>query len=507
MAKTEAEAKPPLLSLQNAAVRIGDRILLEGTDWDIFPRQHWAVVGPNGAGKSSLVRALSGDLPIVRGRLIRGNGFKPGESVGYVSFELHRHLIEQEENRDHARFFSGRLDDLPKVRKLIGLDGADPELGAEMVRLLEIDTLLDRPYRVISTGEMRKALIARAVLKFPRLLILDEPFDGLDVPSRNRLSGAVHRLMRELQVILVAHRPEEILPSISHVIQLEEGRVVRQGRRDAVLKAMTADLPDDRPSPRPTMPMPPIAEEPRKSDSEEALIEMRNTSVRYGETRVISRLDWTVKRGENWVVLGPNGAGKTTLLSLITGENVQAYANDIRLFGRPRGSGESIWDIRGHIGLVSSELQIHYRKRLTALETVLSGFFDSVGLYRHATPDQHRTAFEQLERLGFSGMADRRFDRLSCGEQRMILLARAMVKSPELLILDEPCQGLDRRNRETVLEMIDAVGRSPATQLLYVTHHPGEIPPCMTHQLRFRKKADGNYITENRRINASGANS
>ncbi len=501
MAKTEAAAKP-LLSLQNAAVRIGDRILLEGIDWNIHPRQHWAVVGPNGAGKSTLVRALAGDLPIVRGRMIRGNGFTPGESVGYVSFELHRHLIEREENRDHARFFSGRIDDLPKVRELIGLENADPELGAEMVRLLEIDTLLDRPYRVISTGEMRKALIARAVLKSPRLLILDEPFDGLDVPSRNRLSGAVHRLMRELQVILVAHRPEEILPSISHVIQLEEGRVVRQGRRDAVLNAMTADLSGDGPPSGP--PMPPMAEGPRKPDSEEALIEMRNTSVRYGETRVINRLDWTVKRGENWVILGPNGAGKTTLLSLVTGDNVQAYANDIRLFGRPRGSGESIWDIRGHIGLVSSELQIHYRKRLTALETVLSGFFDSVGLYRHAAENQRRTASDQLERLGLEDMADRRFDRLSYGEQRMILLARAMVKSPELLILDEPCQGLDRRNRATVLEMIDAIGRSPATQLIYVTHHPGEIPGCITHQLRFRKHPDGAYAAETRALHASG---
>ncbi|MFW6333175.1 MAG: ATP-binding cassette domain-containing protein [Thermodesulfobacteriota bacterium] len=501
MAKTEAAAKP-LLSLQNAAVRIGDRILLEGTDWNIYPRQHWAVVGPNGAGKSTLVRALAGDLPIVRGRMIRGNGFKPGESVGYVSFELHRHLIEREENRDHARVFSGRIDDLPKVRELIGLADADPGLGAEMVRLLEIDTLLDRPYRVISTGEMRKALIARAVLKSPRLLILDEPFDGLDVPSRNRLSGAVHRLMRELQVILVAHRPEEILPSISHVIQLEEGRVVRQGRRDAVLKAITADLPEDEPSSGP--PMPPIAEKPEKPDSDEALIEMRNTSVRYGETRVINRLDWTVKRGENWVVLGPNGAGKTTLLSLITGDNVQAYANDIRLFGRPRGSGESIWDIRGHIGLVSSELQIHYRKRLTVLETVLSGFFDSVGLYRHATENQRRTASEQLARLGLEDMADRRFDRLSYGEQRMILLARAVVKSPELLVLDEPCQGLDRRNRETVLEMIDAIGRSPNTQLIYVTHHPGEIPGCITHQLRFRKHPDGSYAAESRALHATG---
>jgi molybdate transport system ATP-binding protein len=501
MAKTEAEAKT-LFSLQNAAIRIGDRILLEGADWDIHPRQHWAVVGPNGAGKSSLVRALAGDLPIVRGRMVRGNGFTPGESVGYVSFELHRHLIEREESRDHARFFSGRLDDLPKVRELIGLDDADPELGSEMVRLLEIDTLLDRPYRVLSTGEMRKALIARAVLKTPRLLILDEPFDGLDVPSRNRLSGAVHRLMRELQVILVAHRPEEILPSISHVIQLEEGRVVRQGRRDTVLKAMAADSPDEGPSSRP--PMTPISEGPEKSDSDEALIEMRNISVRYGQTRVINRLDWTVKRGENWVVVGPNGAGKTTLLNLITGDNVQAYANDIRLFGRLRGSGESIWDIRSHIGVVSSELQIHYRKRLTALETVLSGFFDSVGLYRHASENQRRTAFEQLERLGLSGMADRRFDRLSCGEQRMILLARAMVKSPELLILDEPCQGLDRRNRETVLEMIDAIGRSPNTQLLYVTHHPGEIPGCITHQLRFRKHPDGSYAAESRGLRPSG---
>jgi molybdate transport system ATP-binding protein len=170
---------------------------------------------------------------------------------------------------------------------------------------------------------------------------------------------------------------------------------------------------------------------------------------------------------------------------MISGDHPQAYANEITLFGRRRGRGESIWEIKAPIGMISSELQIGYRKRITALEVVLSGFHDSVGLYRRSTPLQKETAWDWLRCLGIPDQADRPFPQLSQGEQRMILLARALVKSPALLILDEPCQGLDRENRRRFLSLIDAVGRHTPTHILYVTHHPEEIPACTTHILRF----------------------
>ena len=159
------------------------------------------------------------------------------------------------------------------------------------------------------------------------------------------------------------------------------------------------------------------------------------------------------------LILGPNGSGKTTLLNLITADNPQAYANRIYLFGRRRGSGESIWDIKQRIGIVSSEFQIRYRKPITAFEVVLSGFFDSVGLYRHASAGQKQMAEQWMAVLGIAHKSDKIFNQLSYGEQRMVLLARAMVKMPLMLILDEPCQGLDRTNRHRILEAIDIIGR------------------------------------------------
>lgn len=210
---------------------------------------------------------------------------------------------------------------------------------------------------------------------------------------------------------------------------------------------------------------------------------MKNTTVQYGKTVVLKNLNWTVRRGENWAITGPNGAGKTTLLSLITGDNLQAYANEIYLFGRRRGTGESIWEIRQQIGIISPELQIAYRKQINAAQVVVSGFFDSVGLYRRSTPEQWETAREWMEILSISHKAESPFDQLSCGEQRMVLLARAAVKLPLLLILDEPCQGLDPSNRQKILELTEFIGRHTRAHLLYVSHHPEEIPACVSKTL------------------------
>jgi molybdate transport system ATP-binding protein len=214
---------------------------------------------------------------------------------------------------------------------------------------------------------------------------------------------------------------------------------------------------------------------------------MRNVTVQYGSQTVFKGLNWMVAKDENWAVTGPNGSGKTTLLQLITGDQPQAYANEIYLFGRRRGSGESIWEIKQRLGLVSSEFQIGYRKPLRAFDVVLSGFFDSVGLYRHASTLQRHVTRQWITYLGLRHLQDLRFDLLSYGERRMLLLARAMVKAPELLVLDEPCQGLDPANRRIILACIDTIAAQATTQILYVTHFSEELPTCITHHLDLTK--------------------
>jgi molybdate transport system ATP-binding protein len=228
------------------------------------------------------------------------------------------------------------------------------------------------------------------------------------------------------------------------------------------------------------LPLPAAAASARPSD--EPLIELKDVTVRHRGVALIEHLSWTVRPLEHWALCGPNGSGKTTLLRLITGEHPQAYANRVRVFGRARGES-ALRELLAGIGAVSPELQVRYRKHLPVLDVLLSGYYDSIGLYRRATPAQTRHARRWLEALGINALAGKPFPHLSQGEQRMVLLARAMIKPPQLLILDEPCQGLDRSNRRRILEAVDRIAASGATTILFVTHHADELPACIQQRL------------------------
>jgi len=218
----------------------------------------------------------------------------------------------------------------------------------------------------------------------------------------------------------------------------------------------------------------------------EILIEMRDTTVRYHGHVVIDHLTWVMKRGENWAILGPNGSGKSTILKLILGDNLQGYANQVILFGRQKGTGETVWEIKKRIGAVSSEFQIQYRKRMSAYDVIASGFYDSIGLYQYPTPEQMKIVGQWIQLLSIEDIARQLFHQLSYGQKRMILLARAMVKSPVLLIVDEPCHGLDIPNRKRVLDILERIGHTK-THLLYVTNHKEEVLNCVTHVMRLQK--------------------
>jgi molybdate transport system ATP-binding protein len=302
-------------------------------------------------------------------------------------------------------------------------------------------------------------------------------------------------------VILVTHRQREILSNISHVLAIREGRVIFQGRRTEVLTPSQLEkLYQHKFAASLAVPAADDSPKPVGAAASETLIAMKDVTVKYGPTTALDHLNWTMRAGQNWVVLGPNGCGKTTLLNLITADNLQAYANEIYLFGKRRGSGESIWDIKTRIGMMSPEFQIRYRKPIAAFDVVLSGFFDSVGLFRNASAAQRQTAEQWMTVLGVADKSEKIFSRLSYGEQRMVLLARAMVKVPQILILDEPYQGLDRTNRQRILDAIDVIGRHSGTQIIYVTHYLDEIPACMSHILQFEKTAGGKYLASQRPI-------
>ncbi|MDD2388629.1 MAG: ATP-binding cassette domain-containing protein [Desulfobacterales bacterium] len=496
-----------LITLEQVTVRVRNRMILSGTNWDIKTGQNWAVTGPNGSGKSSLVKAVAGRMPVVQGRILRHNGPSSIQSIGYVSFDLHRQLISSEDSMDHSRCFSGDLYSETTVKQLllpttshIHIRQADVDNAVET---MQIFPLLNRTIRALSTGEMRKVLIARELIKKPELLILDEPLDGLDVDSRKQLAVIIGELTANgMQLILVTHRPEEIIPAVTHMICVENCRVIAQGKKEHILKRHPVDSRSDCFNPI-FLPYPASPSIPKPAGDDRRpplLIRMIDVNVDYGDVRVLHAINWTVRSGENWTILGPNGAGKSTLLSLISGDHPQAYTNDIYLFGRKRGSGESIWDIKKHIGMISTEFQIRYRKRLRGIDVVMSGFFDSVGLYHKFSTEQEHTGRYWISLLEIEYLATRWFDQLSFGEQRMVLLARAMVKSPLLLILDEPCQGLDTIHRHHMSELINVIGQQSPTHILYVTHHPEEIPACTHCVLELKKTPQGSYTSEIRRL-------
>ena len=281
----------PLITLERVTLRMGDRMLLPGTSWEIKSGENWAILGPNGSGKSALAGAVRGDVPHVRGKLTRHDPEAEGSRIGYVSFELQEELLAREERREEARSFSGRGHDLTAGELLRENDG-DPAALNRIADALDLHPLLGHGFRTLSNGEIRKLLIARALLPSPKLLILDDPFAGLDAGSRRSLAAAVTKLMEEgTQILLVAQRPEEVIPGISHVLLIRNGRVARIGKREEVLTPARMRLFQGKGESLPALRPPPgdAGKAPRPFG--DPLVEMRNVRVAYGRGRRAGRLE------------------------------------------------------------------------------------------------------------------------------------------------------------------------------------------------------------------------
>jgi molybdate transport system ATP-binding protein len=353
------------------------------------------------------------------------------------------------------------------------------------VALFGLGPLLGRRVLQLSNGETQKLLLARAVLRAPRLLVLDDPFAGLDVRSRAALRDALDHLAGTGMHLVVATPRSEDLPScVDRVLLVRDHRVAAElGRREL------AGLPPEEGGDRAAAPPAPRAAAARtlRGKPGEPLVELTDVTVRYGTATILDRVTFQVRRGEHWAISGPNGAGKSTLLSLVLADNPQAYANRVRLFGRRRGTGESIWEVKARIGEVSPELHAHYPVATRVLDVVCSGLAGTLGLYRPCTEEELARARAWLARFGLAAEEGRRLGELSFGLQRLALVARALVADPELLVLDEPCQGLDGRGRRRVIEAVDAAAASARAAILFVTHRADELPHCITHALRLEQ--------------------
>ncbi len=476
------------ITLEDVTVRVGGVWVIKGLNWEIRRGENWVLWGANGAGKTSLARALLGEAAIVGGKLRRHysgrgkTGDDPGrrEPVALVSPDQQFDLFRSEQLLHQMRHFSGRIHERTPAKDVLAAEIPDDDRA---LSLLNVAPLLARPLEGLSAGEMRRLLIARALMRNPQLLVLDEPFNGLDAATRDQLAQILDRLgAAGTQMVLITHRPADISSVFKYLLHIDAGRAVWQGRVREFLhgRFRQSDDPSRRADGNIHWTDPPAS---NGIPAAATMIEMRGVNVAYGGSAVLTDVHWTVRNGENWALIGPNGAGKSTLLKLITGDNLQGYANELILFGRPKGSGESVWDVKRQIGYVADDLQLRYQKKMTGFDVVCSGFFDSVGLFRHCSQVQKRTARQWLARTDTEDLASRLFSRLSYGQQRMLLIVRAMVKSPRLLILDEPCNGLDAANRRRLLAMLDLIANGHAANLLYVSHRPDELPHCITHRL------------------------
>ena len=483
----------PLITVDRITVRLRDRWLFGDASWRIDAGQQWAVVGPNGAGKTTLVKAIAGLLPVVKGRIDYPflDGGSPAAHIAYVAGDARRDLWRRESDLNYGRAFAGRFDEATTVRSLIERPSDHLPSACQQRRLarvvddLALEALLETPATTISFGEMSRVLIARALIRGPKMLILDEPFEGLDASGRREMVGIVNRLaVAGLPIILVTHRAEELLPATTHLLTVDRERIAAVQRIEATAGTRQDVIASDPPAAirQPAANLPAIDRAGRNAASE-PLIDMQAVTVTYADRVVLNALDWVVRPGEHWAVTGPNGAGKSTLLKLISGDCLQVYANRVRLFGRRRGTDQSLWEVRQKLGVVSPDTATTYQKQLSALDVVCSGFFDSVGLYRHCHAGQVRSARSWMAALGIEALAPALFDQLSQGQRQMILIARAMVKAPTLLILDEPCAGLDPHNRRRVLDLVGRIARRHDTGLIFVSHHEHEIPDGMTHRL------------------------
>ena len=427
-----------------------------------------AIAGRNGSGKTLYIDQLRKQLASDKVRYI---AFTDSYGVN-VDGQYYLQLRWNQHDIDHETPTVGEL--LQRAYLLAGEDTAERrQMQQQLYTLFHMDEFMDKYIITLSSGELRKFQLTKTLFSNPQLLIMDNPFIGLDAETRDQLRDLLKLLAeeRDMDIMLVMSKTDDI-PSFVNEVKWIGTRetvpphVLSDKRREAILSLPYTDNDYDC----------------------QHVIDMKNVSIRYGERTILKDLNWTVRNGERWALSGQNGSGKSTLLSLVCADNPQSYACDITLFDRPRGSGESIWDIKKHIGYVSPEMHRSYKRNLPAIRIVASGLMDSIGLYAVPNPQDYDKCRWWLDMFGIGHLADKPFLQLSSGEQRLVLLARAFVKDPQLLILDEPLHGLDLWNRRLTKDIIETFCQRRGKTLIMVTHYQEELPNVITNNLFLKKQ-------------------
>lgn len=471
----------PFVHITHLNLQYAQDVILNQLNWQILPGEHWLIGGKSGTGKSSLGKALAG-LETISGDIqffFNQKSALPAR-VLYVSNWYQFTNLEGDRNFYYQQRYNKqqRNDTLTVYAELMHYAKEENLALEEVEKYLSLFDFIDfknTQLIELSSGEHKKLQLIKALWLKPQLLIIDEPYTGLDKASRKKLNQFLEELtVAGVHLVLITN--DENMPAcINRFAEIENGQL----KILPSIRNLSKDLA------RQQKPLPYFLREESK-ESADVFVHMENTRVRYGEKEVLKNINWTVRKGEKWLLQGHNGSGKSTLLSLINGDHPQAYANAIHLFGNKRGSGESIWDIKAHLGIVSPELHWYFDQTAKVWQAIASGLYDSIGLFRQLNYEQQQRVTQLLEFFELTSSKDRLLTTLPLGKQRLVLLARTIIKNPSLLILDEPCQGLDYAQTEHFNKVVDELCSFGKT-LIYVGHYETQLPSCLENKIVLEK--------------------
>ncbi|AKD53597.1 ATP-binding cassette domain-containing protein [Spirosoma radiotolerans] len=457
----------PLIHLNVLTVRRGGVPILHDLTFQLKSGECWCVLGPTGSGKTTFLQTLAGQFPAPPGTLTRRI---PTEFVSFKEqssrFSYGSYFYQQRYQAtmsDNVEGSDAGYTAIPSLRDFLQVSDTPEEM--ELLERLGLLPLLNRSFIKLSNGQTRKARIGKALLQQPTVLLLDNPFMGLDAAFRTELTNWLGDLTNHGLTLVLVTESEDVPPFATHVAVMGEGKLRWSGAVEDYQPTHQLDTEQ--------VELPVLRTKPPLIDFAEAF-RLQDVTVRYGDTVILDDVNWVVRAGERWALFGQNGAGKSVLLSLLYGDHPQAYANQVSVFGHRRGkSGESIWDVKRRIGFVSPELHLYFPQHLSVRQVALTGMTDTLTPPVRVSIETEADLVSLLSYFELAHALARPFGTLSAGEQRLVLLVRAFLKNAPVLLLDEPFQAIDNRHIERARKLIDSFTDKT---ILFVTHNRDELP-------------------------------
>ncbi len=482
-----------VLRTDKLTVKQNGQTILNEISFAVGTGEQWAIVGPAGSGKTTLLKALSGRQHFTGHVAFHENNPASRKKVVLVEQQHHfKNLSNTSHFYYQQRFNSQDAEDAITVEEdlqiALSKNVAAKAQLIELAELFDIKKLFAERLIQLSNGENKRLQIVKALLLQPAFLLLDNPFTGLDVTRCHKLEEVLAAVGKKGIHIIMVTSAAHIPFFITHILSLAADgsyftEAIHPRKWNEAHQKNASSFSFDHSLLQQLTSI-------NKQASFDYAVRMRNVTIRYDHT-ILDDINWEVRNGERWSLSGPNGSGKSTLLSLVNADNPQAYANDIYLFDRKRGTGESIWDIKKKTGFVSPELHLYFEKGTNCFDVVASGLFDTIGLFRKINEQQSTLVAKWMQLLTIEHLRNKFLNQLSNSQQRLVLLTRALVKNPPLLILDEPCQGLDEEQTNRFKEMINEICITGNKTLIYVSHYVHEIPACVT---KFIKLENGKRV-------------